>query len=89
MDDQSTPEDDSPAPAVEASNPRMHRWASNESNFDIAAAKPHACMSDIVQRGNYLHCNTGNHGMRIPAGKILIQTPEGAFDLVDMVVLGQ
>lgn len=61
-------------------------WARNESNFDVSAVKPHKCMDNIVQRGNYIHCFTGNHGMRIPAGKILTKDAAGNWALADMVV---
>ena len=54
-----------------------------DSTFDISALKPHKCMSDIIQRGNYIHCNVGNHGMRLPVGKMLVKLPNGDFDIVD------
>ena len=53
------------------------------SSFDMKAVKPHACMQDIVQRGNYIHCNVGNHGMRIPLGKMLVKDAKGNWDLAD------
>lgn len=74
------------APEIGSADPTQLLFARNESNFDITKVKPHQCMTDIVQRGNYIHCNTGNHGMRIPADKILVQKADGSFDLEDMVV---
>lgn len=61
-------------------------WSNPESQFDISSIRPHNCMVDIVQRGNYIHCNEGNHGMRIPAGKILNKR-DGEWVLDNIVVL--
>lgn len=78
MDGESTQQNDSQAPV----NP-WPVWGKPESNFDLSQIKPHQCMTDLVQRGNYLHCNTGNHGMRIPVGKMLTKDEQGNFDLID------
>lgn len=52
----------------------------------MTKVKPHACMDNITQRGNYIHCVPGNHGMRIPQGKILDRI-DNQWVLKDMVVL--
>jgi hypothetical protein len=44
-------------------------------------------MQDIEQRGNYIHCRAGNHGMRIPAGKILNKDANGNWVLEDMQII--
>lgn len=79
--EQAKPEE--PAPAT---NPTQHRWGSNTGTFDMSKLKPHRCMVNLHQRGNYIHCRDGNHGMRIPAGKILVKTPDG-WNLDDVTVL--
>lgn len=61
-------------------------WNENVSNFDITKIKNHACMVNVKQIGNYIHCFDGNHGMRIPQGKILDRV-DGQWVLKDMVVL--
>lgn len=89
MDGNSAQQRSSQAEAAEevsrATNPQLHKWAENESSFDLSQVKPHICMQDMAQFGNYIHCKTANHGMRMPANKILVKTAEG-FGLEDMVV---
>lgn len=80
MDGEPTPENSS-APQVDL------KYALPESEFDMQAVVPHACMVDMVQLGNYVHCNIGQHGMRIPAGKMLTRLPNGKFDLVDQPMM--
>ena len=75
MDGESTIEN--PSESTEALN-----WAKPDSTFDITKLTPHDCMTDIIQRGNYIHCNTGNHGMRIPHGQMLIKVGD-KWDLID------
>lgn len=70
---------------VDTPNFPGHMFSAPDSSFDVSKVKPHACMTDIVQRGNYIHCNTGNHGMRVPPGKILTQQ-DGRFALTDIVI---
>lgn len=59
-------------------------WGTPASSLDIKALKPHNCMVDIIQRGNYIHCNIGQHGMRIPQGKQLVKDAQGNWDLIDI-----
>lgn len=57
------------------------------SQVDLSLVKPHVCMQNIEQRGNYIHCRDGNHGMRIPAGKILNKDKNGNWILEDMKII--
>jgi hypothetical protein len=72
---------------VEQPHYPKHLYASPSSaGIDPSMVKPHACMVNVVQRGSYIHCHTGNHGMRIPPGKILVKGADGVFTLEDMVI---
>lgn len=64
----------------------QHLFASPSSSFDSSKVKPHVCMQNVEQRGNYIHCHNGNHGMRIPHGKILTKDADGNFQLEDILV---
>lgn len=64
----------------------QHFFASPSSTVDMNAVKPHACMENVRQRGNYIHCMNGNHGMRIPPGKVLTKDGHGNFQLEDVVI---
>lgn len=62
-----------------------HYWATPDSRIDLSVVKPHTCMTDLVQRGNYIHCNVGHHGMRIAPNQIL-DNVDGEWVLRDMIV---
>jgi hypothetical protein len=81
MDDKPSIKDDS---ETLATDPSKHKWAKNESNFDMSLLKPHACMQNIKQIGNYIHCYTGNHGMRLQPGTMLTKDADGNFTVVDI-----
>ena len=66
-------------------NQGPHYFAQPDSIFDLSKVEPHQCMTDMVQVGNYLHCNTGHHGMRIPAGMV-VNCHDGQWVLEEMVV---
>lgn len=74
-------------PQQETVGDGQHYWSRPETSFDITKVKPHACMVNIEQRGNYIHCFDGNHGMRIPAGKILDKDDAGNWIIKDIQVL--
>lgn len=74
---------------LERPNFPQHFFASPSSAFDMSHVKPHACMQNVEQRGNYIHCFDGNHGMRIPHGKMLTRDSNGNFQLVDMMVVDE
>lgn len=80
--EQDTSQQDPPVSAPTEANP-WPKWATPSSTFDMRNLKPHKCMVDVVQRGNYIHCSTGNHGMRIPQGKMLTKDEQGNWDLID------
>lgn len=70
-----------------ATDPTKHLWATPFSQFNREGLRGHKCMDQIEQRGNYIHCRTGNHGMRIPQYTKLVRRDDGTWDLEDIKVL--
>lgn len=64
----------------------QHLFASPSSSVDLRQVKPHACMQNIENRGNYIHCFEGNHGIHIPQGKMLSKDANGEWRLEDMII---
>lgn len=60
------------APAPAGFDPN-HFWARPESRIDLTAVKPHKCMQNIRQIGNYVHCYDGNHGVRLKPNQMLVK----------------
>lgn len=71
---------------LERPNFPQHLFAKPSSSVDMNQVKPHACMERVEQRGNYIHCFAGNHGMRIPHGKVLNKDVHGNWILEDILV---
>jgi hypothetical protein len=60
-------------------------WGTPSSSLELGALKGHTCGTDLVQRGTLVHCNTGNHGWKIPPHKMLVKV-NGQFDIVDQPI---
>lgn len=56
-----------------------HYFATPSSRVDLATVKPHTCMQNVKQIGNYVHCYDGQHGMRLAHDEILVKKADGTF----------
>lgn len=64
-----------------------HYFATPDVRRDLTAVKPHACMENVRQIGNYVHCFNGNHGMRLAPDDILVRQSDGTFTVEKMKVI--
>ena len=65
----------------------IHLFASPSSDgINPATMRPHVCMQDVEQQGNYIHCKTGSHGMRLAPDEILEKDANGQFIISKVVV---
>lgn len=62
----------------------LHHYATPDTRVDLSKVKPHACMTNIKQIGNYVHCYNGNHGMRLGPHDMLVQNKDGQFEIVQI-----
>ena len=84
MDSQSNQEIDQPTEG-KGFDP-SHLWAKPGARVNLDVLRKHQCMVNIVQKDGYIHCYNGNHGMKIPPGKILVKK-DGVFTIEDVVIL--
>lgn len=50
-----------------------HFWAKPSTRVDLTAVRPHTCMQNIKQIGNYIHCFDGHHGVRLAPNQMLVK----------------
>lgn len=77
-------QDASETPVAQGFDPN-HLYATPSSRIDLSQVKPHDCMTDVVQKGNYIHCYTGHHGIRLKPNQIL-NKKNGQYVIEEMVV---
>lgn len=88
MDEQQDAQDQlGPAPADNLGFDPRHFFATPDIRRDLSAVKPHACMENVRQIGNYVHCFNGNHGMRLAPGDILVRQSDGTFTVEPMKIV--
>lgn len=49
-----------------------HKFAVPGARVDMLNVQAHTCMKNVVQRGNYIHCFDGNHGIRLEHNQVLV-----------------
>lgn len=70
--DPSTPAPDEVVPSPAGFDPN-HFWAQPSSRVNLSTVKPHRCMVNIKQIGNYVHCYDGHHGVRLAPNQMLVK----------------